>query len=160
MELRLELYNENDLAKLVMAKAAVLNLDIDLEAALTIASRGRGTPRVAIQLLRWARDCAIATETNFVDADFAVKSCNEMGVDDLGLTGEDRKYLKALFDASKKSPAGLSLLASLLATEAETLERSVEPYIMRLGLLERTPRGRVLTNEGLRYLNELEVLDL
>ena len=160
MELRLELYNESDLAKLVLAKAAVLGLEIGHEAALVIARRGRGTPRVAIQLLRWARDCAIAREINFFDSNFAEAACNDMGVDQLGLNGEDRKYLKALLEASRTSPAGLSLLASLLATETETIERSVEPYIMRLGLIERTPRGRVLTNEGLRYLNELEALDV
>ena len=155
-------YDVATLAQIVVRSAGKLDLAIDVAAADEIARRSRGTPRIANKLLRRVRDHAAMTAARgalvpaglggrlLVNLPLAREALDDLGVDSAGLEALDRAYLAALAD--RASPVGVGSIAATLATEAATLEESVEPLLLQLGLIARTPRGRVATEAGRAHL--------
>lgn len=151
--LRLQFYNCQALTKIVLRAAQILNMVIDHDGAEEIAKRSRGTPRISGRLLRRVRDFATVSKCQIIDKEVAIQSLDRLDVDPLGLDAQDMKYLKILFEHYSGGPAGVETLASGLSEQKDTLEEVVEPYLIQLGFLQRTPRGRVLTNTAYEYMN-------
>lgn len=152
ISLRLDYYSCSDLEKVVARAAGLMNLDIEPAATREIAFRSRGTPRIAGRLLRRVRDFAIADGTMKITGELADRALTRLGVDRNGLDEVDRRYLNCLANRFGGGPAGLNALAFALAEAPETLETSVEPFLVRSGWIERTPRGRALSDEGQRLV--------
>ena len=150
--LRLELYSPEELAKIVQRSAGILNIDSTRDGALEIASRSRGTPRIANRLLKRARDYAQVMAEGVIDVDSAQKALSRMEIDELGLDLVDLNLLKAMIENYNGGPVGLDTIAALIGEEAVTIEDVYEPYLMQLGFIMRTPRGRKVTPAGYRHL--------
>ncbi len=150
--LRLELYSPEELAKIVQRSAGILNIEAEEDGALEIASRSRGTPRIANRLLKRARDYAQVMADGVITVDSAQKSLQRMEIDELGLDLVDRNLLRAMIENYNGGPVGLDTIAALIGEEAVTIEDVYEPYLMQLGFLMRTPRGRKVTPAGYRHL--------
>lgn len=148
---QLDFYSHDDLLKIIKRSAGVLGLDAPDEVVERVASRSRATPRVANALLKRVRDYA-QVENRPLSAEVADLACELFGIDALGLTKDDKRYLLTLLEAFKGGPAGIRALASALHEDPDTVENVYEPYLMRLGFVERSPRGRVLTRKGRNYL--------
>lgn len=149
---QLDFYTEEDLNRIIRRSAGVLGLSAPDEVIERVATRSRATPRVANALLKRIRDYAQVEERE-LSAEVADLACQLFGIDTLGLTKDDRRYLETLRDAFKGGPAGIRALASALHEDPDTVENVYEPYLLRLGFVERSPRGRILTNKGKEYLN-------
>ena len=145
VNLRLELYTPEELAKIVTRSAAILGMPIDPEGAMEIASRSRGTPRIANRFLRRVRDFAEVMGDGTITKDAADLALRRLEVDKLGLDNIDRRMLTAIIQNYGGGPVGLETLAATIGEEAVTLEDVYEPYLMQLGFLTRTPRGRCVT---------------
>lgn len=150
--LRLEFYTAEELETIVRRGASLLNLPITPEGALEIARRSRGTPRVAGRLLRRVRDFATVAKRLPVDAFIADAALKRLDVDELGLDSMDRRYLRCIADHYGGGPVGVDTLAAALSEERDTLEDVVEPFLIQQGLIQRTPRGRMLAESGYRHL--------
>jgi Holliday junction DNA helicase RuvB len=150
--LRLDFYSPEDLKKIVMRGANLLGMPISETGALEIAKRSRGTPRVAGRLLRRVRDFGIVANAQEVDNVIADKALKKLDVDDYGLDAFDRRYLKCIAVNYGGGPVGIDTLAAALSEERDTLEEVLEPFLMKLGFLQRTPRGRVISDLGCDYL--------
>src|SRR5690242_223620 len=150
--LRLNFYNAAELEEIVRRGAGLLNFDLTSEGAGEIARRSRGTPRVAGRLLRRVRDFAAVAKSGRVDAKLADEALNRLEVDKLGLDAMDRRYLKAIADDYNGGPVGVETLAAALSEQRDTIEDAIEPYLIQQGLLQRSPRGRLLTLNGYRHL--------
>ena len=150
--LRLEFYEPQDLAEIVRRGARVLGLGITEDGALEIAKRSRGTPRVAGRLLKRVRDFAAVDGVAEVDAPIADKALKRLNVDAVGLDSMDRRYLACIAENYSGGPVGVETLAAALAEERDTLEDVIEPFLIQRGLIQRTPRGRVLSDAGYRHL--------
>lgn len=148
---QLDFYTEDDLRRIIERSARVLGLAAPEEVVERVASRSRATPRVANALLKRIRDYS-QVENKPLSAEVADLACELFGIDPLGLTKDDRRYLETLRDAFKGGPAGIRALASALHEDPDTVENVYEPYLLRLGFVERSPRGRILTNKGKEYL--------
>ncbi len=148
---QLDFYTDDDLRRIIRRSAGVLGLDTPDEVVERVASRSRATPRVANALLKRVRDYA-QVENKPLSAEVADLACELFGIDTLGLTKDDRRYLETLRDAFKGGPAGIRALASALHEDPDTVENVYEPYLLRLGFVERSPRGRILTSKGKEYL--------
>ena len=148
---QLEFYNENDIARILQRSADILDIHIDLDATKEIARRARRTPRTANYLLKRCRDVAQLDRTGLTKA-VAEKALTMVGVDDVGLTQPDRRILEMLIEMYGGGPIGLKTLAAASMEEEETIEGVYEPYLMQLGFLERTPRGRVATPRAFEHL--------
>jgi len=146
---RLELYTDEELGRIVRRSARILDLEVEPEAATEIARRARGTPRVANRILRRVRDVAQVRHDGAVTLAVAREALELLEVDEDGLERSDRELLSAIAHKFGGGPVGLSTLAVALGEEPETVEDVFEPYLLQLGLLQRTPRGRVLTELGL-----------
>jgi len=149
---RLDYYEESDLAQIVTRAAGILDADIVPAGAETIASRSRGTPRIANRLLRRVRDYATVRGDGMVDADTARTALEIFEVDERGLDKVDRYILEAIIDKFNGGPVGLSTLAIAVGEEAETVEDAYEPFLLQQGLIQRTPRGRVATPNAYAHL--------
>lgn len=149
---QLDFYSEDDLRAIIARSARVLTVDAGKDVVDKIASRSRATPRVANALLKRVRDFAQVHEKELTP-EVCDEACRLFGIDALGLTKDDRRYLATLRDAFKGGPAGLRSLASHLHEDPDTVENLYEPYLMRLGFIERSPRGRMLTDKGAAYLD-------
>jgi holliday junction DNA helicase RuvB len=149
---RLEHYVPEHLAEIVERSARILEVEIDAEGAHTIASRSRGTPRVANRLLKRVRDFAQVKGTGTVDAGVAAAALEMLEVDAGGLDRSDRALLDTVATKFGGGPVGLSTLAVAIAEEEDTIEDVLEPYLLQQGLLKRTPRGRVLTERAYEHL--------
>jgi Holliday junction DNA helicase RuvB len=149
---RLDLYEPDDLAAIVMRSAGILDVDIDRDGARAIASRARGTPRVANRLLKRVRDYAEVRGRGHIDADVAGDALDMLEVDQLGLDRLDREILRTICEKFDGGPVGLSTLAVAVSEEADTLEDVYEPYLLQRGLIKRTPRGRVATAAAFDHL--------
>jgi len=150
--LRLEFYEPEELAKIVARAAGILALDLASAGAMEIARRSRGTPRVAARLLRRVRDiCAVAGHAR-IDAKAADAALTRLDVDKAGLDAMDRRYLRCIAENYGGGPVGAETLAAALADERDVIEDVIEPYLMQQGLVQRTPRGRMLSDSGFRYL--------
>jgi Holliday junction DNA helicase RuvB len=151
--LRLMFYKIEELQFIVRRGARLLNFDLNEEGALEIARRSRGTPRIAGRLLRRIRDFAAVAGHGVVTRDIAHHALNRLEVDKLGLEAQDRRYLKLMADFYKGGPVGVETLAAALAEETDTLEEVIEPYLLQQGLIQRTPRGRILTDLAYEHMN-------
>lgn len=149
---RLDFYHESDLCKIVQRAAKILDVDIDESGALEIARRARGTPRVANRLLRRVRDYAQVKADNFISAPVAQEALAMFEIDQYGLDQVDRKLLTTIVRAFSGGPVGVDTIAAAISEEANTIEDVYEPYLMQLGFLQRTARGRVITSLAYEYL--------
>ena len=151
--LRLELYTPAELAKIVTRSAGILNVDIEPEGAYEIARRSRGTPRIANRMLRRVRDFAQVKADGVITKDVADQALCALEIDHLGLDPIDRRMLGAIIRHYGGGPVGLETLAATIGEESVTLEDVYEPYLMQLGFLTRTPRGRCVTQQAYRHLH-------
>ena len=149
---RLEHYDTADLLSIVLRSAGILGTEVDPEGAEAIASRARGTPRVANRLLRRVRDFAEVRGAGVVDGPIASEALEMLEVDAAGLDRHDRVLLSTIAEKFSGGPVGLSTLAVAIGEEGETVEDVFEPYLLQQGLIKRTPRGRVLTERGYEHL--------
>lgn len=148
----LDFYDENELTEIVCRNAMKLRTKIEYDAATLIASRSRGTPRKANNLLRWTRDFATVHDpSGVISQTIAVSALAMLEVDDVGLEAQDRRYLSVLVSVFGGGPAGLSAIAHTLNIPPDTLEDEIEPFLLRLGFIQRTPRGRMITPVGLKH---------
>ncbi len=150
--LRLELYSPDELAQIVKRSAGILGIGIDDDGALEIASRSRGTPRVANRLLKRTRDFAQVLGSGTITEQDARLALSRMEIDELGLDNIDRLLLTTMINNYGGGPVGLDTIAAAIGEEAVTIEDVYEPYLMQIGFLGRTPRGRVVTDAAYLHL--------
>ena len=142
--LRLEMYSVDELSKIINRSANILNLNISQEAATEIASRSRGTPRIANRLLKSIRDFAEILSGGNITLETAQIALDKLDIDELGLDSNDRRMLSAIIKFYNGGPVGVETLAAAIGEEAVTIEDVYEPYLMQIGFLSRTPRGRIV----------------
>ena len=157
--LRLELYSPEELARIVTRSAGILNIGIEHDGALEIAARSRGTPRIANRLLKRARDYAEVMGDGVIDLKAAQNALSRMEIDELGLDLVDRNLLRAMIENYDGGPVGLETISAVIGEESVTIEDVYEPYLMQLGFIVRTPRGRKVTPLGYRHLGLNPVSD-
>jgi Holliday junction DNA helicase RuvB len=150
--LKLELYTKEELASIVKRSASILNIDITDDGALALASRSRGTPRIANRLLKRVRDFAIIKGNGVISSEIAKFALDALEIDELGLDSVDRTMLKAIIKFYNGGPVGLETLAATIGEESVTIEDVYEPYLMQIGFLSRTPRGRCATKLAYDHL--------
>ncbi len=160
--LRLELYTVDELRRIVERSADILGIEIDREGASEIASRSRGTPRIANRMLRRVRDFAQVRADGIITKDVADMALSRLEVDKLGLDALDRRMLRSIIEFYGGGPVGLETLAATINEDAVTLEDVYEPYLLQQGFLTRTPRGRCVTRKtynhlGIEYLGQQEL---
>ena len=149
---RLELYTVGELARIVTRSADILGIKIDPEGAEEIASRSRGTPRIANRLLKRVRDFAQIMGDGTITKSIARQALLKLNIDEIGLDNTDRNMLEAMIRSFNGGPVGLDTLAAMIGEEAITIEDVYEPYLMQLGFINRTPRGRVVTPAAYKHL--------
>ena len=142
---RLELYTNEELETIVKRSAKIMNISIDEEGAKEIASRSRGTPRIANRLLKRVRDYALVLADGNIDLKLAKNALKKLEIDELGLDNIDRKLLETIILKYTGGPVGIETLSATIGEEAETIEDVYEPYLMQIGYIARTPRGRIAT---------------
>ncbi len=152
---RLDLYTADELGAIVRRSARILDVEIEADAADEIARRARGTPRIANRILRRVRDVAEVRHAGVITTDIADEALELLEVDEAGLERFDRELLRAVVGKFGGGPVGLSTLAVALGEEGETIEDVYEPYLLQLGFLQRTPRGRVVTELGREHVGAL-----
>lgn len=150
--LKLELYTTEDLATIVTRSAGILGIEITPDGASAIASRSRGTPRIANRLLKRVRDFALVKGNGKITSELAASSLEILEIDELGLDNVDRRMLEAIIKFYDGGPVGLETLAATISEEAVTIEDVYEPYLMQIGFLSRTPRGRCVTKLAYDHL--------
>ena len=150
---QLELYSPEDLREIIVRSADILNIRIDDDGALEIASRSRGTPRIANRLLRRVRDYSQVRGDGRIDVETAQEALNMLKIDELGLDAVDRKMLVAMIEIFKGGPVGLDTIAAYTGEDAGTVEDVYEPYLLKLGFLARTSRGRIVLPDAYRHLD-------
>ena len=149
---RLELYNIEDLSVIVKRSANILNIEIDDEAAIEIARRSRGTPRIANRLLKRVRDYASILGDGEITLEIAKISLNKLEIDDIGLDAIDKKILDTLINKYNGRPVGIDTLATTLGEEVATIEDVYEPYLIQIGFISRTTRGRIALPAAYKHL--------
>ena len=149
---RLDYYEMADMQVIVRRSAKILELEADSQGLNEIAARARGTPRIANRLLKRTRDYALVKADNRIDGDIARAALEQLSVDHLGLDQSDHRLLSSIVDKFDGGPVGLETLAASINEDADTIMDVLEPYMMQLGFLERTPRGRVATRRAYEYL--------
>ena len=160
--LNLELYKMKDLKTIVNRSAGILNIQIDNTGSEEIARRSRGTPRIANRLLKRVRDYAEVVEDGYIDSKVSSNALNLMEIDELGLDRTDRKILKTMIESFPNRPVGLDTLSVTTGEDKTTLEDVYEPYLIRLGFINRTQRGRIVTKKAYEHLGidyHLELLE-
>ncbi len=150
--LRLEMYSPEELSQIIKRSAGILGITIDEESALIIASRSRGTPRIANRMLKRVRDFAEVINHGKINAQTAEIALSRLEVDELGLDNNDRRMLEAIVKFYGGGPVGVETLAAAIGEEAITIEDVYEPYLMQIGFLNRTPRGRCITKAACDHL--------
>lgn len=150
----LNFYEHEDIEKIVERNAKILNVDVNFTAIKLIAERARRTPRVANRLLKRVRDYAEVKHNGIIDKNIAESALEMLKVDKFGLDEVDRKILNQIIDNFNGGPVGLNTLAAAIAEEMQTIEDIYEPYLMQIGMLERTPRGRKATHLAYEHLNK------
>jgi Holliday junction DNA helicase RuvB len=148
---RLEFYSDEEIARIVDRSSRLLDVSLENEALNEIARRSRFTPRTANYLLKRARDFAQVSKKS-LDQKTVREALNMLAIDDIGLNSSDRKFLEILIEKFKGGPVGLKTMAAAMSEEEATVEEVVEPYLIQLGLLERTARGRVATKKAYEHL--------
>ena len=150
--LRVDFYNDSDLVKIIMRSAKILGVKIDKAGATELASRSRGTPRVANRILRRTRDYAEVKADGVITKDVAVKSLEKLGIDGYGLDDMDRSILSSLVEKFNGGPVGINSLSVAIGEDAQTIEDVYEPFLIKEGFIQRTPRGRIAENRAFDYL--------
>lgn len=150
--LRLELYTPEQLAQIVRRSATILGIKTDKEGALEIASRSRGTPRIANRLLKRVRDFAQIINNGEINYEIAKDALDKLEIDELGLDANDRRLLKTMIEFYGGGPVGLETIAAAIGEEAITIEDVYEPFLMQIGFLSRTPRGRCVTKSAYLHM--------
>ena len=150
---RLELYSNEDLEKIVNRTAKILEVKIELEAAKEIARRSRGTPRIANRLLKRVRDYAAVLGDGNITLDIAKHALNKLEIDEIGLDDIDRKILETMIVQYSGKPVGVEALAVTIGEEADTIEDVYEPFLIQIGFISRTPRGRIVLPAAYKHLN-------
>ena len=150
--LRLEFYDTKDLQTVVERAASIMQHPIAKDGSEEIAKRSRGTPRIAVRLLKRVRDFAIAEKSKTITRGLADSSLQKLEVDALGLDSADRRYLGYIADHYAGGPVGIETIAAGLSDQKDTLEETIEPFLLQIGFLQRTPRGRMLTPKGFAHL--------
>lgn len=156
---KLDLYNVSELSDIIVRSAGVLHVPMDDEAVAEMAMRSRGTPRIVNRLLKRVRDYAMVKGDGFVTKEIARQALDLLEIDALGLDAVDRKVLSCIVENFDGGPVGLETLAASTGEEASTIEDVYEPYLMQIGFVSRTPRGRVITNKGRLHLGYEMVLN-
>jgi len=156
---RLEFYKPDEIRQIIERAADILNVTIDSKAAQELAHRARLTPRIANRLLKRVRDYADVNGDGIIDTVISGQALTLLEIDELGLDPADRMLLAAIIDSYKGGPVGVETLAALTAEERSTIEDFIEPYLMQIGLLERTPRGRRVTHKTYRHLGRTPPAD-
>ena len=149
---RLEMYSEKDLAKIIKRSSKILNIEIDEEASKEIARRSRGTPRIANRLLKRVRDYAIVLGDGNIDLKIAKHALNQLEIDELGLDEIDRKLLETMIVQYQGRAVGIEALAATVGEEIDTIEDVYEPYLIQIGYIARTPRGRKVLPPAYKHL--------
>lgn len=149
---QLEYYQMSDLQKIVERTSRVMNTEIEPDAVSEIALRSRGTPRIANRLFRRVRDFADVYNEGLISLDVAKDALDRLQVDSLGLDNVDHKYLRGIIERFKGGPVGLEALASSIGEEPSTIEDVYEPYLLQIGFINRTPRGRIATPKAYEHL--------
>lgn len=149
---KLELYTVSELEEIVTRSAKILNAEIDGHSAKLIASRSRGTPRIANRILKRVRDFADVYSDGIITEKIANLALEKMDIDDIGLDAVDRKMLKVMIETFKGKPVGLDTLGAVTGEETDTIEDVYEPYLMQIGFISRTPRGRVPLEPAYKHL--------
>ncbi len=156
----LEYYADDEIREIVLRSARILGVEITREGAEEIARRSRGTPRIANRLLRRTHDFAYVEGDGVITGEIARYALDRMGVDPRGLDALDHRFLRTLVEQFGGGPAGIRALSATLGEDPQTLEEVVEPFLLRIGFLVRTPRGRRITRRGLQYLGLSTTPDL
>jgi len=149
---RLDFYSEDAIQHIIIRAAQMLNVPIEPGGTNELSRRSRGTPRVALRLLRRVRDYAQVRATGVISEGVAKEALNLLAIDELGLDDIDRRVLSAIIEKFEGGPVGLETIAAAISEEADTIEDVYEPYLLQLGFLERTPRGRVVTKRAYAHL--------
>ncbi len=152
MMLKLEFYNSEELKQIIMRGAGILNTRMDDKAALEIASRSRGTPRIAHRILRRIRDFADILNDGYISVDIAREGLSRLEIDSEGLDNQDRNLLLSIIDKYDGGPVGVDTLAATLSEERDTIEDVIEPYLIYRGFVKKTPRGRMATAMAYEHL--------
>jgi Holliday junction DNA helicase RuvB len=155
--LRLDFYNVKELIQVLLRGSKILKIDLREDGAGEIAKRSRGTPRIALRLLKRVRDLATVQKKKYVDADLARDSLTTLEVDEVGLDSNDFRYLQFIAENYFENPVGLDTIAAGLYEQKDTIEETIEPYLIQLGFIQRTPRGRLLTQKAFSHLNRYRV---
>lgn len=151
---RLEFYSDEEIAKIIRRAAKILNISIDEQASVFLAKRARLTPRIANRLLKRVRDYAQVHGKGKIDLEIAQKAMAMLEIDDMGLDPADRRVLVAIIDNHGGGPVGVNTLAAMTGDEQSTIEDFFEPYLLQIGLIERTPRGRKATQKAYKHLDK------
>lgn len=150
---KLEYYENAELTEIVKRSSKILNVDIDKKACEEIARRSRGTPRLTNRLLKRVRDFAQVKNDNIIDLDTAKEALKLLEVDSIGLDSIDKKIIQTIIENFKNGPVGLDTLAASIGEESNTIEDVYEPYLLQIGFLNRTPRGRMVTESCIKHYN-------
>lgn len=151
---RLEFYTPSEVEQIIQRAAGILNAEIKPKASAQLAERARLTPRIANRLLKRVRDYADVNGDGIIDTEISQQALQLLEIDELGLDPADRHLLNAIIDSYGGGPVGVETLAALTAEERQTIEDFIEPYLMQIGLLERTPRGRKVTPKAYQHLGK------
>lgn len=151
--LRLDFYSPEELDEVIKRGSKILGIDIAPDGSKEIAGRSRGTPRIALRLLKRVRDFAEMANMSIIDASIASDSLNKLGVDEAGLDSNDYRYLRFINDHYSGGPVGVDTIAAALAEQRDAIEDTIEPYLIQIGFIQRTPRGRVLTQGAVNHLS-------
>lgn len=150
--LRLNFYNTNELKSVITRGASLLNSSIAECGANEIAGRSRGTPRIALRLLKRVRDFASVSENNTIDSEVASSALDRLEVDSVGLDSNDFRYLRFIAGSYNGGPVGVETIAAALAEQRDAIEETIEPYLIQIGFVQRTPRGRILTKQAIDHI--------
>jgi Holliday junction DNA helicase RuvB len=153
--LKLNFYNLDELNTIMLHNVNKIDVGLNSDASLEIAKRSRGTPRIALRLLKRVADFAHYNNQTLIDLDLAIKALEKLEVDRHGLDSNDHRYLKFILEKYEGGPVGIETIAAALAEHKDSVEETIEPYLIQQGFVHRTPRGRVLTSTALSYLKTL-----
>ena len=156
---KLEYYNIDDLKKIIERTSRVLDIKVDADAAYELARRSRGTPRIANRLFKRVRDFALVSGKNIIDLEITKYALNKLKVDSLGLDNTDYNLLKSIIEKFNGGPVGIESIASSIGEEQTTIEDVYEPYLLQMGLLKRTTRGRMVTEKGYEHIKKIEEVE-
>jgi len=150
--LRLQFYTPEELCKVLVRGAKILGAELTDEGARELANRSRGTPRIGLRLLRRVWDFALVADQKIIDGEIAASSLNKLEVDSFGLDNNDRKYLLFIAENYEGGPVGIETIAAGLSEQKDTIDETIEPYLLQQGFIQRTPRGRCITKKAYEHL--------